>query len=448
MSVTVRFAPSPTGRLHIGNVRAALFNALFALKAGGRFVLRYDDTDRERSREEHVRAIAEDLDWFGIRRDLTVRQSERTALYDAAAERLKAAGRLYPCYEPADELERRRKRQLARGLPPLYDRAALKLTPEDRARLEAEGRRPHWRFRLDGRTVAWDDAVRGAQTVDTASLSDPVLIREDGTYLYTLPSVVDDIELGISHVIRGEDHVTNTGAQIEIFEALGGPVPAFGHYNMIATVAGEALSKRLGSLSVGSLREAGYEPMAVASLAVLIGSSEEIHAYPDLPSLAAHLDLAHVSMATARFDPHDLDALNARLVHALPFEAVAARLAALGIPGAEPIDPAAFWDAVRPNLTRVGEAADWWRIVTEGPMPTEEALDPGLLAAARAALPPEPWDETTWGSWTKAVSEATGLKGKALFRPLRLALTGLDHGPELKKLLPLIGWRRISARLP
>lgn len=458
MTVTVRFAPSPTGRIHIGNARAALFNALFALRLGGRFVLRFDDTDRERSREDLKVAIADDLAWLGIRPDLMLSQSDRTDLYDQAAERLKAAGRLYACYETPDELERRRRRQLARGLPPIYDRAALKLTEAEHAALAAEGRRPHWRFRLDGRSVGWTDLVRGEQIVDTASLSDPVLIREDGSYLYTLPSVVDDIALGISHVIRGEDHVTNTGVQIEIFEALGGPVPAFGHYNLISTVSGEALSKRVGSLSIGSLRTAGYEPMAVASLSVLIGSAEEIHAYRSLAELAGHVDLARVSMSTAKFDPHELDTLNARLVHGLAFEAVAERLAALGIPGASGIDPGAFWDAVRPNLVTVPEVAQWWRIVVGGPqmVPPSEGeagaaptpADTAFLAQARAMLPAEPWDETTWGTWTKALQAATGRKGRDLFLPLRRALTGVDHGPELKKLLPLIGWRRTSARLP
>ena len=441
----VRFAPSPTGMIHIGNVRTALINWLYALKGDGQFVLRYDDTDRERSRQEFIDAIAVDLDWLGIKPHLVVRQSARTALYDAAVAALKASGRLYACYETAEELERRRRLQLARGLPPIYDRAGLKLTEADRARYAEEGRKPHWRFRLDGRIVAWDDLIRGPQTVDTASLSDPVLVREDGSYLYTLPSIVDDIDLGITHVIRGEDHVTNTGVQIEIFEALAGRVPAFGHHNLIATTTGEALSKRLGSLSVRSLMTAGYEPMAVASLGVLLGSAEEIHAYADLATLADHLDLARISTSTAKFDPHELDALNARLVHGLDFAAVAARLAAAGIDGGE-----AFWLAVRDNLTYVGDAATWWRVVSGEIAPPADvaAEDLAFFAVARACLAAEPWDETTWGLWTKAIQAASGRKGKLLFMPLRQALTGLDHGPELKRLLPLIGRHRTLARLP
>jgi glutamyl-tRNA synthetase len=451
VSVTVRFAPSPTGLLHIGNIRPALLNWLFARTEGGRYLLRYDDTDTGRSRPEYVAAIAEDLAWFGIRPDAVLHQSDRLAADEAAAERLKAAGRLYRCYETAEELERRRRRQLARGLPPIYDRAGLALTDADHARLAAEGRRPHWRFRLDGRPVAWDDLVRGAQTVETAALSDPVLVREDGTYLYTLTSVVDDADLGVTHIIRGEDHVTNTGVQIEIFAALGAPPPVFAHHNLIASASGEALSKRLGSLSIRSLREAGYEPMAVAALAVLTGSDADIRPYADLDELAAHVRLDGLSRSTARFDPHDLDALNAHLVHHLDHAAVADRLAALGI-GAEAaadVDVAAFWSAVRANCTRVADALDWWRIVTTAPVPTELSDDDrAFCRAAFDRLPEEPWDDVTWGVWTKTVAAATGRKGRALFMPLRLALTGLDHGPELRLLLPLIGRRRTSARRP
>lgn len=445
MSVTVRFAPSPTGLLHIGNIRPALLNWLFAVTEGGRFVLRYDDTDVARSRAEYIDAIAEDIAWLGIEPAIVVKQSDRLALYEAAAEKLKAAGRLYRCYETPDELERRRRRQLARGLPPLYDRAGLALSDEDHARLAAEGRRPHWRFRLDGQPAAtWTDIIRGPQSVDTSSLSDPVLVREDGTFLYTFTSVVDDVDLEISHIIRGEDHVTNTGVQIEIFRALGSEPPTFAHHNLLASATGEALSKRLGSLSLRSLREDGFEPMAVASLAVLVGSDAEIHAYPSLKELAAHVHISGLSRSTAKFDPHELETLNAQLIHALPYAAAAPRLAGLGIEGGE-----MFWLAVRANCVRLKDASDWWRVVTE--TPTAPALsdeDRDFVRAAFDLLPEEPWDDTTWGTWTKAVAAATGRKGRALFMPLRQALTGLDHGPELKALLPLIGRQRSLARRP
>ncbi|WCS25131.1 glutamate--tRNA ligase [Methylobacterium sp. NMS14P] len=438
----VRFAPSPTGYLHIGNARPALLNALFARRTGGRFLLRLDDTDAERSTEAFAEAIGEDLAWLGIVPDLFARQSARTAQHDAAADRLRAAGRLYPCYETPEELERRRRRQLGRGQPPIYDRAALRLTAEERAALEAEGRRPHWRFLLEARTVGWDDLVRGPAHVDCASLSDPVLIRADGSYLYTLPSVVDDADLGITHVIRGEDHVTNTGVQVQIFEALGAAIPVFGHHNLLTTADGQGLSKRLGHLSLRGLREAGYEPAAVRSLAVLTGSAESVRAVPDLDTLAGLVDLCEISRAPARFDPAELDGLNARLIHAMPYPEAAGRLAALGIPE----DRAeAFWLAVRANLGRVAEAADWWRVVVG---PVEPVLtEPAVIAAARETLPPEPFGPETWKAWTTEIRTRTGAKGRGLFMPLRLALTGLEHGPDLAGLLPLIGRERAERRL-
>jgi len=442
MAPLVRFAPSPTGYLHIGNARPALLNFLFARARGGRFLLRLDDTDRERSTEAFAVAAREDLAWLGLEPDRFLRQSDRGALYDAAAERLRAVGRLYPCYETPEELERRRRRQLGRGLPPVYDRAALSLTPEERVALEAQGRRPHWRFLLDHRTVEWDDLVRGPAHVDCASLSDPVLIREDGSYLYTLPSVVDDAETGITHVIRGEDHVTNTGVQVQLFEALGSPVPVFGHHNLLTDAGGEGLSKRLGHLALRSLREAGYEPAAIRSLAVLTGSAEAVRPLAGLDELAGLVDLSHISRAPARFDPAELDTLNARLVHEMPAEAVHGRLAEIGVPEAL---ADTFWGAVRANLVKVSDAAPWWAVVA-GPIDPAIA-DPALAEAAGALLPPEPWDGETWKAWTNAVREWTGAKGRALFMPLRLALTGLDHGPDLSALLPLIGRERAARRL-
>jgi glutamyl-tRNA synthetase len=440
MPPVVRFAPSPTGLLHIGNARTALLNALFARREGGTFVLRLDDTDLERSKPEFAAVIEEDLDWLGIRPDLVVRQSDRFSLYGAAAERLRGMGRLYAAYETPDELEFRRKRQLARGLPPIYDRAALKLTAEERAGLEAEGRKPHWRFRLDHCVMEWRDLVRGPSHVDMASLSDPVLVRADGSYLYTLPSVVDDIDLGITQVIRGEDHVTNTAVQIQIFQALGGPVPAFAHHNLLTTASGEGLSKRLGHLSLKGLREAGLEPQAVASLAVLVGSAEAVRPIKDLDELARLIVFAHISRAPAKFDEAELEHLNARLVHELSYEDVKERLEALGIVGRED-----FWVAVRTNLSKLSDAAEWWSVVN-GPIAPAIA-DPAVVGAAAEALPPPPWDGSTWKGWTDAVKAATGAKGKALFMPLRLALTGRDHGPELAPLLPLIGPERARRRL-
>ncbi len=438
----VRFAPSPTGRIHIGNARTALLNYLFARERGGSFILRFDDTDVERSRAEYADSIAVDLAWLGIEPALVVHQSRRFDLYAAAAETLKAQGRLYPAYETADELERRRKRLQGRNLPPVYDRAALNLTVEEKANLEREGRKPHWRFKLDGGVETWTDLVRGDSHIDCASLSDPVLIREDGSYLYTLPSVVDDIDLGVTHVIRGEDHVTNTAVQIQIFRALGGFVPSFGHHNLLMNQSGEGLSKRSGALSLTGLREAGVEAMAVASMAVLTGSSEAVQPVQSLDELGAHVKLAHLSRAPAKFDEAELVALSAKTLHAMLFETARDRLAALGIRGTR---SEAFWQAVRGNLARFDDAKLWWAVVEGSIEPSIE--EPDFLAQAASALPPEPWDQTTWAAWTAALKTASGRKGRALFHPLRLALTGRETGPELATLLPLIGAAKARARL-
>ncbi|MCB1377726.1 MAG: glutamate--tRNA ligase [Alphaproteobacteria bacterium] len=434
----VRFAPSPTGRIHIGNARTAILNWLMALKETGQFILRYDDTDVARSTEEFARGIATDLDWLGIKPHRVEYQSRRFGRYDEVADSLRAAGRLYPCYETADELDRRRKRQLARGLPPVYDRAALKLTHEDRARLESEGRKPHWRFKLDGRVVAWDDLIRGSQHIDTNSLSDPVLIREDGSYLYTLPSVIDDIDFAVTHVIRGEDHAVNAAVQIEITEALGARAPAYAHHSLLTGADGKGLSKRLGALSIGAMRDSGLEAMAVVSHAALLGTSDNIHPCADYSELIEGFDLAKLSRAPARFDEADLRSLNAKLVHNLPWEAVRDRL---------PDANEALWLAIRGNLETVTESAVWIKIVNNHIGSAAGSEDKDFLREAAATLPLEPWDQSTWKIWTEALKSATGRKGKSLFMPLRLALTGLDHGPELAQLLPLIGRDKALERL-
>lgn len=451
MKPIVRFAPSPTGRLHIGNIRTAVLNYLLARKAGGTFILRLDDTDLERSTEAFAEGIRTDLAWLGFHWDREERQSSRMARYAEAAEALNAAGRLYACYESEDELDRKRKRQLARGKPPIYDRAGLKLSDDERAKLEAEGRRPHWRFRLANTgegtgleplptIVSWNDLVRGDQTVDVGSLSDPVLIRADGSPLYTFTSVIDDIDFGITHIVRGEDHVTNTGVQIDIFEALGATPPALAHHSLLIGADGHALSKRLGTLSVETFRADGLEPMAILSHAALVGTSDAIEPHQSIDELAALFDLGKISMAPGRFDVEDLKGLNAKLLHKLPHEAVAERLAALGIGGGQ-----AFWEAVRGNITLLRDAADWWRIAAGEIDPVIE--DANVTSTAAGLLPDGSWDGNTWSQLTGAVSKATGLKGRALFHPLRLALTGLDAGPELKLLLPLIGPERARARL-
>ena len=446
----VRFAPSPTGRIHIGNIRTATLNWLYAKKTNGSFLLRLDDTDRERSTEEFADAIKSDLTWLGLTWDDFARQSDRIARYDEAAAQLKQSGVLYPCFETGDELDRRRERQLAMHKPPVYDRASLKLSPDEIAARIAAGDKPHWRFRLPNTTggglvpehvsVTWQDLIRGNQSVDLGSLSDPVLIREDGTYLYTFTSVVDDVDFAITHIVRGEDHVTNTGVQIAIFRALGATPPEFGHHSLLIGADGQALSKRLGALSVQSFRDDGLEPMAVLSHAALVGTSDAIEPHLTPDSLAAALSFDKISTAPGRFDVEDLKGLNAKLLHKLDYETVAARLKALGITGGAP-----FWDAVRGNLIVFGDVTTWWQVVEGDIEPVIENAE--LVAAAAPLLPSEPWDLETWSTWTTAVKLATGAKGRALFHPLRLALTGAESGPELKVLLPLIGRARAFKRL-
>ena len=437
----VRYAPSPTGRLHLGNARPALLNWLFVRRHGGTYVLRLDDTDAARSTEESAQGIHTDLAWLGIRPDLVVRQQDRTERYDRARDALIASGRLYRAYETEDELDRRRARARALGKPPIYDRAALSLGEADHARFAAEGRTPHWRFRLDGRPVSFVDLIKGPQTVNTASMSDPVLIRADGSYLYTLPSVVDDIDLGISHVIRGEDHVSNTGTQIEIFEALGGAVPQFAHHNLLTSAEGEGFSKRLGSLSLLDLREAGYEALAVAIMAALTGTSLSVEPYADLDAMAQALEFSMISHGPARFDPAELDALNARILHALSFEAARPRLAALGL------DDERLWLGLRGNLARFADIVGLAQLVLGPVVPEIADADRDFIAQARDLLPPEPWDETSFSFWVNALKEKSGRKGKSLFEPLRLALTGRHDGPDLKSLLPLLGRKACLDRL-
>ncbi len=434
MTVIVRFAPSPTGLLHVGNARTAIVNALFARRMGGRFLLRIDDTDAARSKKEYEAAIIRDLAWLGLGHDAIAHQSARIAQYRAAFEKLKAAGHVYPAYETEQELERKRGLAAARKLPPIYDRASL--DPANKTKWESEGRVPHWRFKLSRAKVAWTDLIRGPVEIDTATQSDPVLLRADGTFLYTFPSVVDDAEMAITHVIRGEDHVTNTAAQIEIFRALGVAPPAFAHHPLLVGAGGEALSKRLGSLSLQSLRDDGLEPLAIVSYLAKIGTSDPVEPRLSLDALTADFEFAKIGRAPAHFDTAELTALNAKLLHHLPYDAVADRLSGIG---------PALWEAIRPNLNTLVDAGALALLVT-GPV-TPVIEDAALAAAAASLLPPEPWDEDTWGAWTKAVSARTGAKGRGLYHPLRLALTGRGDGPELKKLLPLIGRGRALARL-
>lgn len=443
MSVTVRFAPSPTGRLHVGNVRAALWNWLFARSAGGRFILRIDDTDRARSTQEYEDGIRRDLEWLGLGWDDTFHQSKRFGEYDEVSDRLREQGLLYACYETADELERKRRLQRARGMPPVYDRAALSYTDEQVKAFEAEGRKPHWRFKLSQTPVRWNDLIRGETAVDTAHVSDPVLIREDGMYLYTLPSCIDDIDKDVTHIIRGEDHVTNAAVQVEIMDAIvairgRGARPEFAHHSLLIGADGQGLSKRLGSLSISAMREAGIEPAAITSLLAKLGTSEPVRAERDLAALAAEFEFAKLGRAPARFDMAELEALNAKILHETPYADVADRLAALGV-------DKALWRVAQGNIATLEDVAKWRDVVAGEIEPIIE--DRGLTVAAAALVPDDPLTEDSWTAFTKSVSEKTGITGKKLFMPLRLALTGHGRGPEMAPLFPLIGAEKARARL-
>lgn len=441
MTVIVRFAPSPTGKLHVGNVRTALLNWLFVREQGGSFILRIDDTDTERSTQAFEDGIKEDLTWLGMTWDATFNQSHRFKLYEDAATKLKAAGLLYPCYETSEELDRQRKLQRVQSKPPVYNRGALDLTPDDIKALEDEGRKPHWRFKLSGNAVTWNDVVRGEQTIETSSISDPVLIRADGSFLYTLPSVVDDIDARITHVIRGEDHVTNSGAQIEIFKALSDHVPNFAHTPLLVGADGKGLSKRLGSLSMDQLRDDYIEPLAITSLLGKIGTSDPIEARPSLDVLVSEFSFSKIGRSPARFDENELLLINARLLHETNYAQVKDRLDRLGVGGGE-----ALWNLMRTNVEKISDMAGW-STVFNAPMPGQIAPEDAEFCQTAAACLPDTITAETWSTLTTELKEKTGRKGKTLFLPLRLALTGNARGPEMGSVLVLLGAKRAKARL-
>ena len=437
MTVT-RFAPSPTGYLHVGNLRTALFNFLIARKAGGTFILRLDDTDPERSKPEFADAIMEDLEWLGLGWDRVERQSARLDRYAAAADRLRDAGRFYEAFETPTELDLKRKKQLNMGRPPVYDRAALRLSDEEKERLRAERGQGVWRFKLDHDRIEWDDGILGPVSIDAASVSDPVLIRQDGQVLYTLASVVDDIEMGITHVVRGSDHVTNTATQIQIIEALGATPPAFAHHSLLTGPQGEALSKRLGTLALRDLRARGIEPLALLSLMARLGSSDPVELRGSIDELVEGFDLSRFGAAPTKFDEADLFPLTARHLAGLPHSAVKDRLDALGVPEQLQLR---FWTVCRENITTLGDLEGWWTTFRDGATPEVSEEDRDFVATALGMLGEPPYDGETWGAWTSAVRDATGRKGKALFMPLRHAVTGRTRGPEMSDVMPLLQTR-------
>lgn len=440
MTIKTRFAPSPTGHLHVGNIRTALHNWMFAKKEGGTFLLRLDDTDAERSKEEYVDAIRADLHWLGLAADEEARQSVRFDRYEEQFEILKAAGRVYPAFETSEELELRRKILLGQGKPPIYERTALALTEVQIAGFETEGRRPHWRFKLDhDKPIEWNDLIRGSQHFDAALLSDPVIRREDGSWLYMLPSTIDDIDMGITHVVRGEDHVANTAVQIQMFEAFGAKTPEFAHEALLVGTEGK-LSKRLGSLGVSGFRERNIEAQSIVALLARIGTSDPVEPVANIEQLIETFDFSRFGRAPARFDEEELAQLNQKIVHLLDYDAVKDRLPeAVSAEG---------WEVIRPNLHNMGEVDHWWQIVT-GPVepPAFSNEDSEFIGAAKAILEDLEWSDAIWKDWTGKLKEATDRKGKALFMPLRQALTGLDHGPDMNALLPLIGKDQVFSRL-
>ncbi|WP_299780778.1 glutamate--tRNA ligase [uncultured Roseobacter sp.] len=432
---TTRFAPSPTGHIHIGNLRTALMNYLIARKAGGTFILRVDDTDPERSKEEYVDGIKQDLEWLGLHWDRVERQSERLDRYAAAADQLREIGRFYEAFETPTELDLKRKKQLNMGKPPVYDRAALALKDAEKDALRAERGDGVWRFKLDQQRIEWADGILGDISIDAASVSDPVLIRGDGQVLYTLASVVDDTEMCVTHVVRGSDHVTNTATQIQIIEALGGAVPQFAHHSLLTGPQGEALSKRLGTLSLRDLRAQGVQPMALLSLMARLGSSDPVELRAEMTELIDGFDITRFGSAPTKFDEQDLFPLTARHLAGLPLEGVSQAISDAGVPQEK---AAQFWEVTRENITTLQDLAPWWVMMRDGAEPDIDAEDADFVMQAMALLPEGPFDDQTWSGWTGAVKEATGRRGRALFMPLRKALTGQAHGPDMSALMPLL----------
>jgi glutamyl-tRNA synthetase len=435
MAVVTRFAPSPTGKLHIGNLRAALLSWLTARVAGGQFILRIDDTDGERSKETFVDSAKRDLEWLGLNWDRFERQSDRFDRYEAAASTWREAGRLYACYETPTELELRRKRQRAMGKPPVYDRAALALSDAQKKAYEAEGRRPHWRFKLDLTRIVWQDQIRGKTSVDCTSVSDPVLIRGDGGWLYTPCSVVDDSEMGVTHVVRGEDHVTNTATQIQMINSLGFEHPTFAHHALMVGRQGEALSKRLGSLTLESLRDQGVEPLAIISFIARLGTSDPVEPRTTMQEAIDGFDITRFGRAPARFSLEELNQLNGKILQQMRYQDVADQLAMHGFDAKTAEN---FWPLIRGTIEKVAEVAPWATILRDGATPVVDEADDDFVTTALAMLPDGPWDEQTWKSWTSAVKDATGRKGRSLFMPLRKAMTGMERGPEMASLMPLL----------
>lgn len=440
----LRFAPSPTGRLHVGNVRTALVNWLFATKNSGDFILRMDDTDSSRSTEDNKQAICKDMRWLGLQWSETFNQSEQIDKYDQARDTLIEQGFLYPCYENSDELDRKRRLARANNRAPIYDRAALSLTEEEKIRFESEGRKPHWRFKLSGEKCLWSDLIRGDQVTDTSSQSDPVLIRADGSYLYMLPSVVDDIEANITHIVRGEDHVTNSGIQIEIFRALGSESPQLAHLPLLVGADGKVLAKRLEHFSIESFREEGIEPQAIIALLARIGTSDNVEAVQSVTELVETFDFKKIGRAPARFDENDVRSINAVLLHQTKFDSIKERLESIDLQATE---NSKFWEVFRANCKVFNDIKVWINVIYGDINPAIDSDDDDYLKLARKLFADTAFDQDIWGTWTTKLKEQSGRKGKKLFMPLRKILTGLNYGPEMQTVLMMIGRKKAMERL-
>ena len=441
----LRFAPSPTGDLHIGNARTLILNYVYSKSISGELILRIDDTDKDRSEERFYRSIIKDIEWLKILPSAIERQSSKTEKYMEIRDYLIKEGHLYPCFETDEELNRRRKVSLSSGLPPIYDRASLKLTKDEIREYEANGIKPYWRFKLDRKSITWNDLIRGEQTIECNSFSDPVLIRADGTFLYTLPSVVDDIDMGVTHVLRGEDHVSNTATQIQLFKILGSNIPNFGHHSLMVQKDGSRMSKRIGSMSLNDIRDSGIEPMTLINYCARIGTSDSVEAFQSIDELVNNFSLAKISRSPARFSFEELMGLNKKIIQKLSFQTLDARLSDLDINGK---DAEIFWDTVKTNINTINEAQKWWNIIKNNKINIDATdINRDFLKIAQEALPNAPWDDKTWSIWTENISQKTGLKGKELFLPLRLALTGENSGPELATFILLLGRELVLNRL-
>ena len=441
MTSKSRFAPSPTGLLHIGNARSAVINWAHIKNKGGEFILRIDDTDTERSKKEYENKIKKDLLWLGLSWSKTFNQSQRKEIYDKKILFLKESNKIYPCFESLEELSLKRKTLLSSGKPPIYDRSALKLTTDQIEDLITKGQAPHWRFKLEDEIIEWQDLIKGKISFDTKNLSDPVLIREDGSLLYHLHSVVDDIEENITDIIRGEDHITNTAFHIQLFKSLNAHVPRFGHHPFLTDEEGKSFGKRLGSLSIQKMYEDGFESLTLLNYLLSIGTSKNLSKEKNIDLLVNNFNINSLASSSPKFSINVLKLLNKDMLQSYDFSDVKQKFIDLKIKDASED----FWIFIKNNINYFSESLDWISVINSNETYIDNSND--YLNIAAELLPEDPYDETTWDVWTDLIKNQTGKKGKELFMPIRFALTGRNKGPELKYLLPLLTKKHILKKL-